>query len=70
MVNPITVEEIADLPAVIDVTTAARLAGVSSHHMSQMLARGEVKGVKFASRWRVDTSALCDQLGIGEGVNA
>lgn len=70
MVKQITVSEIADLPAVIDVNTGAMVAGDSAHHMSQLCAQGKVKAVKFGGRWHIDTAALLRQLGIGEGVNA
>jgi excisionase family DNA binding protein len=61
-----TLEEARRLPALIGVTEAAALTGYSGHYISDCLARGQIKGVKFGRRWRIDTAALLRQFGISE----
>lgn len=65
-----TVEEVRHLPAVVDAATAARLLGFSRHYVGDLLARGEIQGVKLGGRWRVNTGALLRRLGIAEEVSA
>lgn len=68
--NPISTDEARNLPALIDVATAARMLGFSRHYVGELCARGEVEAVKFGRTWRVNTAALLEKLGICEGVNA
>ncbi|SFX13236.1 helix-turn-helix domain-containing protein [Olsenella sp. kh2p3] len=61
-----TLEEARALPALCGVGDAAALTGYAPHYISDCLARGQIKGVKFGRRWRVDTAALLRQFGLAE----
>lgn len=66
-INPkMSLDEAKGLPALCGVADAAALTGYSEHFISDSLARGQIKGVKFGRRWRVDTAALLRQFGLAE----
>lgn len=65
--NPtMTPDEVGKLPALCSVKQASDLTGYATHFLSDCLARGEIKGVKFGGRWRVDTAALLRKFGLAE----
>lgn len=68
--NPISTDEARNLPALIDVATAARMLGFSRHYVGDMCARGEIEAVKFGRTWRINTSALLNKIGIADEVTA
>ena len=54
----------ADLPMLLDVRTAAQLAGVTPKHIRVLLRNGEIRGIQLGGAWRVNRDAYLAQLGI------
>jgi excisionase family DNA binding protein len=61
-----SLDDARNLPALCGVSDASALTGYSQHYITDCLARGAIKGVKFGRKWRIDTAALLRQFGIGE----
>lgn len=56
--------DIANLPPLIDVATAAAIRGNSEKFIRDMLRKGKLKGCKLGQSWRVNTAAFLTQCGL------
>lgn len=59
-----TDEEIANLPPLMDSTTAARLLGVTRQEVSAMCGRGEIYAVRCGRVWRINRDRLLALCGM------
>lgn len=64
MVERITIADVKGLPPTVSPSLASSITGRSTHQITNMLARGEIKGAKVGCRWYINTAALLRQFGI------
>lgn len=59
-----TEREIRKLPVLVNAKTAAQVLNVSTRHVTNMCARGELKAVKCGRVWRVNLADLVRRAGL------
>jgi excisionase family DNA binding protein len=61
--------EVADLPTVVDIVTAARVLGLSRSHAYELAKRGDFpcRVIRVGTRYRVPTACLLRLIEVEEG---
>ncbi|MBB6000137.1 helix-turn-helix domain-containing protein [Streptomonospora salina] len=64
--EPLTREQVAQLPPVLDPPTAGRLLGIGRTSTYTLLAAGDFPAPAFRAgkRWRIPTAGVCRLLGL------
>lgn len=55
-----------NLPVMLSCTQAAQVANVSKKHVRNLLAKGELKGVRLGTAWRIPRDAFLQSVGLTE----
>ena len=58
-----------EVPILLDVKEAAALARVSLKQIRDLCAEGKIKAVKVGDVWRINATALVEQLGLSDQVH-
>lgn len=65
-----TYQEVLELPALISVSQASQVVGVSSRHMLRLCERGDVPSVRLGGVVRVRTAELLELVGLADVTGA